>query len=86
MSMKQISMTFLIVACIILTVTVAVHAKTVTPPSKPEFSAYEATFEKGDSGIKKVVVLQDNKHNQEFILVPGYGMQFRWQDRKSIGE
>ena len=53
---------------------------------KPEFSAYEATFEPGDSGIKKVVVLQDNKHNQEFILVPGYGMAFRWQDGKSIGE
>lgn len=62
------------------------NAKTVTPPSKPEFSAYEATFEKGDSGIKKVIVLQDNKRNQEFILVPGYGMQFRWQDGKSIGE
>lgn len=80
MSMKQISMTFLIVACIILTVTVAVRAKTVTPPSNPEFSAYEATFEKGDSGIKKVIVLQDNKRHQEFILVPGFGMAFRWQD------
>lgn len=84
MSMKQVSTVFLIVACIILTVTVAVRAKTVTPPNKPEFSAYEATFEKGDSSIKKVVVLQDNKHNQEFILVPGYGMQFRWQDNREI--
>lgn len=86
MGMKQVSTVFLIAACIILTATVAVRAKTVTPPSKPEFSAYEATFEKGDSGIKKVIVLQDNKRHQEFILVPGYGMQFRWQDGKSIGE
>jgi Cu/Ag efflux protein CusF len=86
MGMKQVSTVFLIAACIILTVTVAVHAKTVTPPSKPEFSAYEATFEKGDSGIKKVIILQDNKHNQEFILVPGFGMAFRWQDARTVGE
>lgn len=86
MGMKQVSTVFLIAACIILTVTVAVHAKTVTPPSKPEFSAYEATFEKGDSGIKKVIVLQDNKRHQEFILVPGYGMTLRWQDARKIGE
>lgn len=86
MSMKQVSTVFLIVACIILTVTVAVRAKTVTPPSKPEFSAYEATFEKGDSGIKKVIVLQDNKRHQEFILVPGVGMAFRWQDARTVGE
>lgn len=86
MSMKQVSTAFLIVAAIILTVTVAVHAKTVTPPSKPEFSAYEATLEKGDSGIKKVVVLQDNKRHQEFVLVPGYGMAFRWQDARTVGE
>jgi cytochrome bd-type quinol oxidase subunit 1 len=86
MSIKQVSTVFLIVVCIILAVTVAVHAKTMTPPSKPEFSAYEATFEKGDSGIKKVVVLQDNKHDQEFVLVPGYGTQFRWQDSRKIEE
>lgn len=67
-------------------VTLAAQAKTMTPPSKPEFSAYEATLEKGDSGIKKVVVLQDNKRHQEFILVPGYGMQFRWQDSREVGE
>lgn len=48
--------------------------------------AREATFEKGDSGIKKVIVLQDNKRHQEFILVPGYGMQFRWQGSRDIGE
>lgn len=83
---KSVILTLAIAAGMIITGVVAVHAKTVTPPSKPEFSAYEATFEKGDSGIKKVVVLQDNKHNQEFILVPGVGMAFRWQDGKSIGE
>ncbi|WP_315523976.1 hypothetical protein [Pseudoramibacter alactolyticus] len=84
--MKQILLTLAIAASMIITCAVAVHAKTVTPPSKPEFSAYEATFEKGDSRIKKVVVLQDNKHHQEFILVPGYGMQFRWQDARKVGE
>lgn len=86
MKKKLILLTLAIAVSMIITCAVAVHAKTVTPPSKPEFSAYEATFEKGDSGIKKVVVLQDNKRHQEFILVPGYGMQFRWQDGKSIGE
>jgi ActR/RegA family two-component response regulator len=83
---KQIILTLAIAAGIVITCTVAVRAKTVTPPSKPEFSAYEATLEKGDSGIKKVVVLQDNKRHQEFILVPGYGMIFRWQDARKIGE
>lgn len=52
-------------------------------PSQTEFSAYEATFTRGDSKIKKVIVLQDNKHDQEFILVPGYGMQFRWQSKET---
>lgn len=83
---KLIILTLAAMASMIITCAVAVHAKTVTPPSKPEFSAYEATFEKGDSGIKKVIVLQDNKRHQEFILVPGYGMQFRWQDSRSTGE
>lgn len=77
---KQIILALAIVTSMIIVGVVAVQAKTVTPPSKPEFSAYEATFEKGDSGIKKVIVLQDNKHKQEFILVPGYGIQFRWQN------
>ncbi|WP_281671972.1 hypothetical protein [Pseudoramibacter alactolyticus] len=84
--MERILLTLAIAASMIITCAVAVHAKTVTPPSKPEFSAYEATFEPGDSGIKKVVVLQDNKHDQEFVLVPGYGMQFRWQDARTVGE
>ena len=83
---KQIILTLAIAASMVITCTVAVRAKTVTPPSKPEFSAYEATLEKGDSCIKKVVVLQDNKRHQEFILVPGYGMQFRWQDSGEVGE
>jgi hypothetical protein len=83
---RSIILTLAIAAGMIITSVVAVQAKTVTPPSKPEFSAYEATFEKGDSGIKKVVVLQDNKRHQEFILVPGYGMQFRWQDSRGAGE
>jgi hypothetical protein len=33
-----------------------------------------------------VVVLQDNKRHQEFILVPGYGTTFRWQDTREVGE
>lgn len=83
---RSIILTLAIAAGMIITGVVAVHAKTVTPPSKPEFSAYEATFEKGDSGIKKVVVLQDNKHHQEFILIPNYGITFRHQDATKIGE
>lgn len=83
---KSVILTLAITASMIIAGVVAVHAKTVIPPSKPEFSAYEATFEKGDSGIKKVVVLQDNKRHQEFILVPGYGMQFRCQDSREMGE
>lgn len=83
---RSIILTLAIAAGMIITGVAAVQAKTVTPPSEPEFSAYEATFEKGDSGIKKVIVLQDNKHKQEFILVPGYGMQFRWQGSRDIGE
>lgn len=55
-------------------------------PSQTEFSAYEATFTRGDSKIKKVIVLQDNKHDQEFILVPGYGMQFRWQSKENVSD
>lgn len=83
---KSVILTLAITASMIITGVVAVQAQTVTPPSKPEFSAYEATFEKGDSGIKKVVVLQDNKRHQEFILVPGYGTTFRWQDTREVGE
>lgn len=83
---KSVILTLAITASMIIAGVVAVHAKTATPPSKPEFSAYEATFEKGDSGIKKVVVLQDNKRHQEFILVPGYGTTFRWQDTREVGE
>lgn len=83
---RSIILTLAIAASMIIAGVVAVQAKTMTPPSKPEFSAYEATFEKGDSGIKKVIVLQDNKRHQEFILVPGYGMQFRWQGSRDIGE
>ena len=83
---RSIILTLAIAASLIIAGVVAVQAKTVTPPSEPEFSAYEAIFEKGDSGIKKVVVLQDNKRHQEFILVPGYGMQFRWQDSRGGGE
>lgn len=49
---KSVILTLAIAASMIIAGVVAVHAKTVTPPSKPEFSAYEATFEKGDSGIK----------------------------------
>ena len=83
---RSIILTLAITASMIIAGVVAVHAKTVTPPSKPEFSAYEATFEKGDSGIKKVVVLQDNKYKQEFILIPNYGITFRHQEAPAIGE
>lgn len=83
---RSIILTLAIAAGMIITGVVAVQAKTVTPPSEPEFSAYEATFEKGDSGIKKVIVLQDNKHKQEFILIPNYGITFRHQDATAIGE
>lgn len=55
-------------------------------PSQTEFSAYEATFTRGDGKIKKVIVLQDNKHDQEFILVPGYGIQFRWKSNEGVGQ
>jgi hypothetical protein len=83
---RSIILTLAIAASMIIAGVVAVQAKTMAPPSKPEFSAYDATFEKGDSGIKKVVVLQDNKRHQEFILIPNYGITFRHQDATAIGE
>lgn len=64
----------------------AVHAKTVTPPKTAEFTAYEATLDGDTAKVKKVIVLYDNRRHQEFILVPGYGMAFRWQDSKTIGD
>lgn len=61
-------------------------AKTVTPPKTAEFTAYEATLDGDTAKVKKVIVLYDNRRHQEFILVPGYGMAFRWQDSKTIGD
>lgn len=83
---KLIILTLAAMASMIITCAVAVHAKTVTPPKTAEFTAYEATLDGDTAKVKKVIVLQDNKNHQEFILVPGYGMQFRWQDNRNIGE
>lgn len=75
-----------IMTCLCLWCEKKASAKTVTPPKTAEFTAYEATLDGDTAKVKKVIVLQDNKNHQEFILVPGYGMGFRWQDGRSIGE
>lgn len=51
-----------------------------------EFTAYEATLDGDKSKVKSVIVLYDNRRRQEFILAPGYGMTFRWQDSRTLGE
>ncbi|WP_315523416.1 hypothetical protein [Pseudoramibacter alactolyticus] len=84
--MKKIILTMAIAASMIITCMAAVHAKTVTPPKAAEFTAYEATLDGDTAKVKKVIVLYDNRRHQEFILVPGYGMAFRWQDSKTIGD
>lgn len=86
--MKKIIILLIIViaASMIIAGMVAVHAKTVTPPKTAEFTAYEATLDGDTAKVKKVIVLYDNRRHQEFILVPGYGMAFRWQDSKTIGD
>jgi membrane-bound lytic murein transglycosylase B len=85
---RSVILTLAIAASMTIAGMVAVHAKTktVTPPKTAEFTAYEATLDGDKSKVKSVIVLYDNRRRQEFILVPGYGMIFRWQDSRSTGE
>lgn len=84
--MKKIILTMAIATSMTIAGMVAVHAKTVTPPKTAEFTAYEATLDGDKSKVKSVIVLYDNRRRQEFILAPGYGMIFRWQDVRTVGE
>ena len=84
--MKKIILTMAIATSMTIAGMVAVHAKTVTPPKTAEFTAYEATLDGDKSKVKSVIVLYDNRRRQEFILAPGYGMTFRWQDSRTLGE
>lgn len=56
------------------------------PPKTAEFTAYEATLDGDTQKIKSVFILRDNREKQEFILIKGYGMIFRSQDARKVGE
>lgn len=82
----EVLITLAIVASMIAFGVVAVQAKTATTPKTAEFTAYEATLDGDKSKVKNIFILRDNREKQEFILIKGYGMIFRSQDARKVGE